>query len=39
MLSNASISKFFWDETLAYAYYLVNMLHSSAIEGKTPVKD
>ena len=35
MLSNNSISKYFWAEALAYACYLVNRLPSSAIGGKT----
>jgi len=38
MLSNASISKFFWAEALAYVCHLVNMLPSSAIGGKIPLK-
>ena len=38
MLSNAGISKSFWAETLAYVCYLINMLPSSTIEGKTPMK-
>ena len=38
MLSNARISKNFWAEALAYTYYLVNRLPSSAIGGKTPLK-
>ena len=37
MLSNASLSKNFWAETLAYACYLVNRLPSSAIGGKSPL--
>ena len=37
MLSNTSISISFWAEALAYACYLVNMLSSSAVGGKTPV--
>ena len=37
MLSNASISKSFWAELLAYACHLVNRLPSSAIGGKTPL--
>jgi len=35
MLSNASISKYFLAEALAYACYLVNKLSSSVIGGKT----
>ena len=38
MLSNASLSKIFWAEVLAYACYLVNRLPSSAIRGKTSLK-
>jgi len=38
MLSNAGLSKNFWAETLAYSYYLVNMLPSSAIGDKTSLK-
>ena len=38
MLSNASISKFFWTETLTYACHLVNWLPSSVIGGKTPLQ-
>jgi len=38
MLSNASISKYFWSEALACYCYLVNRLHSSTIEGKTLLK-
>jgi len=38
MLSNASISKSFWAEVLAYVCYFVNWLLSSAIEGKTHLK-
>jgi len=38
MLSNTGLSKNFWAEVLAYACYLVNMLPSSAIGGKTPLK-
>jgi len=38
MLSNTELSKNFWAETLAYAYYLVNRLPSSAIGGKPPLK-
>ena len=35
---HAGISKSFLTEVLAYVYYLVNRLPSSAIGGKTPVK-
>jgi len=38
MLSNASISKYFWDEALAYTCHLVNRLSSSPIGGKTPLE-
>jgi len=38
MLSNASISKYFWAEVLAYTCHFVNRLPSSAIEGKTLLK-
>ena len=38
MLSNARLSKSFWAEALAYAFHLINMLSSSVIEGKTPLK-
>ena len=38
MLSNTGLSKNFWAEALAYAFYLVNRLSSSAIGGKTPLK-
>ena len=38
MLSNASLSKKFGAEALAYACYLVNRLSSSAIGGKTPLE-
>jgi len=38
MLSNTGLPKNFWAEALAYACYLVNRLHSSAIGGKTPLK-
>ena len=34
MLSDVSLSKYFWAEALAHAYYLVNRLTSSAIGGK-----
>ena len=38
MLSNASLAKNFWAETLTYACYLVNRLPSSVIGGKTPLE-
>ena len=38
MLSNTRLSKNFWAEALAYAFYLINRLPSSAIEGKTPLE-
>ena len=38
MLSNASLSKKFWAEALAYACYLVNRLSSSAIGGRLLLK-
>ena len=38
MLSSVELSKNFWVETLAYAFYLVNRLSSSVIGGKTPLK-
>ena len=38
MLSNASLSKNFWAEALAYACYLINRLPSSVIWGKTPLE-
>jgi len=38
MLSNARLPKNFWAEALAYACYLVNMLPSSVIGGKTPLE-
>ena len=38
MLSNTGLSKSFWAEALVYACHLINMLPSSAIEGKTPLE-
>jgi len=38
MLSNFSLSKYFWVKTLVYACYLVNSLSSIAIEDKTPME-
>jgi len=38
MLSNAGLSKNFWAEALTYACYLVNMLPSSTIGGRTPLE-
>ena len=37
LLSNASLDKSSWDEVLVYASYLMNMLSSTAIGGKTPL--
>ena len=38
MLSNVGLSKNFLAKALAYVYYLVNKLPSSAIGGKTHVE-
>jgi len=38
LLSNDSISKSFWVETLANTCHLVNRLPSSVIRGKTPLE-
>ena len=38
MLSNAELSKNFWAEALTFVCYLVNMLPSSTIGGKTPLE-
>jgi len=38
MLSNSGLSKFFWDEALMYAHYLINRLPLSVIGGKIPME-
>ena len=37
LLSNASLDKSFWVESLVYASHLINKLASIAIGGKTPL--
>ncbi|GKA49252.1 retrovirus-related pol polyprotein from transposon TNT 1-94 [Tanacetum coccineum] len=36
MLSNAGLGKEFWAEAVTYACHLINLLPSTAIDGKTP---
>jgi len=38
LLEKVRLPKNFWAEALAYAFYLINRLPSSAIEGKTPLE-
>ena len=38
MLSNAGLGKVFWAEAITYVCHLINMLPSTAIEGKSPLE-
>jgi len=38
MLSNVGLSKYFWADAWAYAYYLINRLSSSTVGGKTSLE-
>ena len=38
MLSNSELGKAFWGEAVAYAFHLINMLPSAAINEKTPIE-
>ena len=38
LLSNARLVKSFWAEMIVYASHLINVLSSTAIGGKTPLK-
>ena len=38
MLSNSGLPKVFWAEAIVYASHLINMLPTSALEGRTPME-